>query len=88
MHKSAILNRLFGEQIAEGRVADADSIIWGLHVDSSEITLIRLKITSSAYLLGAIRETESFEWDSCVNCASGILSLARLITSRGRQRGG
>ena len=67
MHKSAILNRFFGKQIAEGRVADADSIIWGLHVDSSEKTLIRLKITSSAYWLGAIHETESFEWDSCVN---------------------
>lgn len=64
MDESAILNRLFGEQIAKGKLADADSIIWGLHVDSSDPNSIRLKITSSAYWLDAIRETESFEWDS------------------------
>ncbi|HRA88095.1 MAG TPA: hypothetical protein PK992_08500 [Planctomycetaceae bacterium] len=64
MDGSAILNRLFGDQIATGEIADANSIIWGVAVDSSEKTSIRLKITSSAYWLSAIRGTESFEWDS------------------------
>ena len=61
MDDSAILNRLFGEQIAEGKVADADSIIWSVSVDSSDPTLIHMKITSSAYWLNGLRETESFD---------------------------
>lgn len=63
MDDSAILNRLFGEQIAEGKVADADSIIWSVSLTSSEPTLIHLKITSSAYWLNGLRETESFDWE-------------------------
>lgn len=63
MDGSAILNRLFGEQIAEGTVADADSIIWNVSVDSSDPTLIQMKITSSAYWLNGLRETESFHWE-------------------------
>ena len=62
MEPSAILNRLFGEQIAQGKVADADAIIWNVDVDSSNSTSIRMTITSSAYWLNALRETESFEW--------------------------
>ena len=64
MEESAILNRLFGDQIATGKIADADSIIWGVTMDSSKKTSIEMKITSSAYWLEAIRGTESFEWDS------------------------
>lgn len=64
MEESAILNRLFGEQIAACKVADADSIIWRVSTDSSQATTVRLKITSSAYWLNALKETESFEWDS------------------------
>ncbi len=64
MEQSAILNRLFGEQIAEGTIADASSIIWAVHVDSSDKSSIRLTVTSSAYWLNAIRETDSFEWES------------------------
>ncbi|MEQ9406454.1 MAG: hypothetical protein RIK87_01965 [Fuerstiella sp.] len=64
MDDSAILNRLFGEQIAAGRIDDAGSIIWAVRVDGSEQSSIRLQITSSAYWLNAIRETESFEWDA------------------------
>ncbi|MEJ7595605.1 MAG: hypothetical protein WKF77_29195 [Planctomycetaceae bacterium] len=64
MNETAILNRLFGEQIADGKISDADSIIWRVNVDSTDETLIRLTITSSAYWLRGIRETESFEWDS------------------------
>lgn len=64
MDGSAILNRLFGDQIATGEIDDANSIIWGVHVDSSEKTSVRLQIISSAYWLDAIRGTESFEWDS------------------------
>lgn len=63
MDESAILNRLFGEQIAEGKIADADSIIWKVSVDSSASTLIHMKITSSAYWLNGLRETESFLWE-------------------------
>ncbi len=63
MDDSAILNRLFGEQIAEGKVADADSIIWSVSVASSDPTLIQMKITSSAYWLNGLRETESFDWE-------------------------
>lgn len=63
MDDSAILNRLFGEQIAAGKVADADSIIWNASVDSTDPALIRMKITSSAYWLNGLRETESFDWD-------------------------
>lgn len=66
MDGSAILNRLFGDQIATGKIADADSIIWGVDIDSSEKTPIRLKITSSAYWLDGIRGTQSFEWDSAL----------------------
>jgi len=66
MDKSAILNRLFGDQIASGTIADADSIIWGVHVDASPKSSIRVQITSSAYWLGGIRGTESFEWDSAL----------------------
>jgi hypothetical protein len=62
MESSAILNRLFGDQIAVGNVADGDSIIWGVHVDGQDGNTVRLTIISSAYWLNAIRETESFEW--------------------------
>lgn len=64
MNDSAILNRLFGDQIAKGKVADADSIIWQVAVEQHDPTTMRLRITSSAYWLKALRETESFEWDS------------------------
>lgn len=64
MNDSAILNRLFGDQIATGKVADADSIIWQVAVEQLDPTKLRIQITSSAYWLRALRETESFEWDS------------------------
>jgi hypothetical protein len=64
MNESAILNRLFGDQIATGKVADADSIVWQIAVEQPDPTKLRIQITSSAYWLRALRETESFEWDS------------------------
>jgi hypothetical protein len=64
MNESAILNRLFGDQIASGKVADADSIIWQIAVEQSDPVTLKIRITSSAYWLRALRETESFEWDS------------------------
>ena len=64
MNESAILNRLFGDQIATGMVADADSIIWQIAVEQPDPTTLQIRITSSAYWLRALRETESFEWDS------------------------
>jgi hypothetical protein len=64
MDDSAILNRLFGEQISQGKVADADSIIWTVSVDSADPALIHMKITSSAYWLNGLRETESFVWSA------------------------
>ena len=64
MNESAILNRLFGDQIATGIVADADSIIWQIAVEQADPTKLQIRITSSAYWLRALRETESFEWDS------------------------
>ena len=66
MDQTAILNRLFGDQIASGTIADADSIIWGVHVESSQESTIRVQITSSAYWLDGIRGTQSFEWDSAL----------------------
>ena len=62
MDESAILNRLFGEQIAAGKIADAASIIWNVRVDASDPALIHMKIASSAYWLNGLRETESFDW--------------------------
>lgn len=62
MDESAILNRLFGEQIAAGKIADAASIIWNVSVDASDSAMIHMKITSSAYWLNGLRETESFDW--------------------------
>lgn len=64
MNESAILNRLFGDQIATGIVADADSIIWQIAVEQPDPAQLQIRITSSAYWLRALRETESFEWDS------------------------
>lgn len=64
MNESAILNRLFGDQIASGKVADADSIIWQVAIEQSDPINLQIRITSSAYWLRALRETESFEWDS------------------------
>ena len=64
MNESAILNRLFGDQIATGKVADADSIVWQIAIEHSDPTKLQVRITSSAYWLRALRETESFEWDS------------------------
>jgi hypothetical protein len=64
MNESAILNRLFGDQIATGKVADADSIIWQIAVEQPDSAKLQIQITSSAYWLRALRETESFEWDS------------------------
>jgi hypothetical protein len=64
MNETAILNRLFGDQIATGKVADADSIIWQIAIEHSDPTKLQIRITSSAYWLRALRETESFEWDS------------------------
>jgi hypothetical protein len=64
MNESAILNRLFGDQIATGKIADADSIIWQIAVEQPDPAKLQIQITSSAYWLRALRETESFEWDS------------------------
>jgi hypothetical protein len=64
MNESAILNRLFGDQITTGIVADADSIIWQIAVEQPDPAQLQIRITSSAYWLRALRETESFEWDS------------------------
>ena len=64
MNESAILNRLFGDQIATGKVADADSIVWQIAIEQSDPATLKIRITSSAYWLRALRETESFEWDS------------------------
>ncbi len=62
MDDSAILNRLFGEDIAAGKIPDADSIIWLVSVEPAEKNTCRLQITTSAYWLDGIRETEAFEW--------------------------
>jgi len=64
LDQSAILNRMFGEEIAAGKIPQADSIIWMVHVDTPDTSTRRLQITSSAYWLDAIRETEEFEWDA------------------------
>ena len=64
MNESAILNRLFGDQIATGKVADADSIVWQIAIEQSDPATLKIRITSSAYWLRALRETEAFEWDS------------------------
>ena len=64
MNESAILNRLFSDQIATGKVADADSIIWQIAIEQSDPATLKIRITSSAYWLRALREAESFEWDS------------------------
>jgi hypothetical protein len=64
MNETAILNRLFGEQIASGHAAEADSIVWQTDVFPAEGNLVRIRITSSAYWLNALRETDSFDWDS------------------------
>ncbi len=64
MNESAILNRLFGGQIATEKVADADSIIWQIAVEQPDPAKLQIQITSSAYWLRALRKTESFEWDS------------------------
>jgi len=66
MQDTAILNRLFGEQIAKGKISDAGSIIWGVHAGAITEGSICLKVISSAYWLSALRETESFEWDSAL----------------------
>lgn len=62
MDSSAILNRLFGDQIAKGKSSDAKAVIWGVHVSSADSGSVLLRITSSAYWLGGLRNTESFEW--------------------------
>jgi len=64
MPETAILNRLFGEQIANGKISDAGSIIWGVHAGKITEGSVCLKVISSAYWLSGLRETESFEWDS------------------------
>lgn len=63
MDQTAVLNRMFGDEIAAGKVPEADSIIWIVHVDKQTKSTRRLQITSSAYWLDAIRETEAFEWE-------------------------
>lgn len=64
MDDSAIENRLFDEQIKAGVILSANSIIWLVSVNNRNETSVRLQVTSSAYWLGAIRETDSFEWDA------------------------
>ncbi|MCA9034808.1 MAG: hypothetical protein KDA91_06760 [Planctomycetaceae bacterium] len=64
MDNRAILNRLFGEQIATGVIADANGIIWAVDVDGQHDDVVHLNITSSAYWLDGIRETRTFEWES------------------------
>ena len=66
MDENAILNRLFGDDIAEGKFSDADSIIWVYDTESIDDKTVRLKITSSGYWLDPLRETESFDWDACL----------------------
>ena len=64
MNELAILNRLFGDHITTGEVADADSIVWQIAIEQPDPAKLQIRITSSAYCLRALRETESFEWDS------------------------
>jgi len=64
MDQSAVLKRMFGDEIALGKIPEADSIIWIVHVDTPDKTTRRIQITSSAYWLDAIRETRTFEWDA------------------------
>ena len=64
MDDDAILNRLFGEQIAAGVLSDANGIVWAVHVNASESGLVHLDITSSAYWLGGMRGITSFEWEA------------------------
>ena len=51
MNESAILNRLFGDQVATGKIADADSIIWQIAVEQPDPAKLQIRITSSAYLV-------------------------------------
>ena len=51
MNESAILNRLFGDQVATGKIADADSIIWQIAVEQPDPAKLQIRITGSAYLV-------------------------------------
>ena len=46
MNGFAILNLLFGTQIADRKITDADSMIWRVGVDSADETSIRLTVSS------------------------------------------
>lgn len=64
MDDSAVLNRMFGDEIAAGKIPEADSIAWIVKVESPTKSSRRIQITSSTYWLDGIRETENFEWDA------------------------
>jgi hypothetical protein len=55
---------LLGDQTATGKVADANASLWQVAIRQLAPTDLQIRITSSAYWLRALRETESFEWDS------------------------
>ena len=64
MDDSAVLNRMFGAEIEAGKIAEPDSIIWIVQVETPNKSSRRIQITSSTYWLDDIRETDAFEWDA------------------------
>lgn len=61
MDPSAVLLRLYGDQIAGYSAEEADKILWDLKIKESSDTMITSQIVSSGYWLDSLEDVDQFE---------------------------
>jgi hypothetical protein len=61
MDDSAVLHRLFDEQLAGQSFPEADSIVWTVHTEAIGENVVEADVISSGYWLDSLRNTRSYE---------------------------
>lgn len=61
MDETAVLHRLFDEQIDGPRFPEADSIVWIVQTDVVSADTVKLDVVSSGYWLDPLREAEAYD---------------------------
>jgi hypothetical protein len=61
MDDSAVLHRLFEEQLAGRSFPEAESIVWTVHTEAIGDNAVEVDVISSGYWMDSLRNTRSYE---------------------------
>lgn len=64
MPETAVLHRLFDDQLTGGPFPEAESILWIMHQEMLDKTTLRLEVISSGYWLDPLKDVDAYVSDA------------------------